>query len=445
MGGAPKCVLMLMADDADMSFECEIRISDLVEECNCDRKTMERYLATLEAKGYITKMRVGNQWQYTRYRLNISYEDAGGGFRPTPKEVSALQLTFEELVHERARLGLDQPHPGAEAHEPPGALSQNAPSTPGALSQNAPSTPGALSQNAPSTPGAQNAPSPREHCRTIHPGSTAQNAPSTPGALSQNAPSTPGALSQNAPSTPGALSQNAPSTPGALSQNAPSTPGALSQNAPSTPGALSQNAPSTPGALSQNAPSTPGALSQNAPSTPGGALSQNAPSTPGALSQNAPSTPGALSQNAPSTPLINNNINNKNNYLIKGQDRASNQTTLPAGLEQIATLPGYRPRDGDLEFIDRVVLRCREENVEVTEVVAVAVRYLEASGRVPEAGHPLRFLSKTVDVQIDQVKRGQGRRAPRESERSGRLYTAEMYPQEDNGGYRTGDHEEDSD
>ena len=93
-----------------------------------------------------------------------------------------------------------------------------------------------------------------------------------------------------------------------------------------------------------------------------------------------------------------------------------------------------------------MVLRCGEENVEVTDVVAVAVRYLEASGRVPGAGHPLRFLSKTVDVQIDQVKRGHGgRRGPRESERSGRLYTAEMYPQEDNGGYRTGDHEEDSD
>ena len=400
-----KGVLMLMADDADLNFECEIQVTDLALECKRNRKTVERYLATLVTEGYITKVQVGNQHQYTRYRLNVSYDDAGDGVpHPTPQEVSALQLAFEELLHERVRLGLDPPHLGGEAPGPAGGQSQIAPSSPVGQSQIAPSSPVGQPQIAPSSPAGQ-----------------LQIAPSSPAGQPQITPSSPAGQPQITPSSPAdseGQSQITPSSPAGQPQITPSSPA-------DSEGQL-QITPSSPAGQLQIAPSSPVGHPQIAPSSPADSEGQ--------------------SQITPSSPLINNNSNNKNNYLINGQDRASNQTTLPGGFEQIAPLPGYRPRDGDQEFIDRVVLRCKEENVAVAEVVAVAVRYLEASGRVPGAGHPLRFLSRTVDDQIDRVKRGHGGRSgPRESERTGRLYTAEMYPQEDNGGYRTGDHEEDSD
>ena len=433
-----KGVLMLMADDADLNFECEIQVTDLALECKRNRKTVERYLATLVTEGYITKVQVGNQHQYTRYRLNVSYDDAGDGVpHPTPQEVSALQLAFEELLHERVRLGLDPPHLGGEAPGPAGGHSQIAPSSPVGQSQIAPSSPVGQPQIAPSSPAGQ---------PQITPSSPADSE-----GQSQIAPSSPAGQPQIAPSSPAdseGQPQIAPSSPAGQLQITPSSPAGQPQIAPSSPAdaeGQSQITPSSPAGQPQITPSSPAGQSQITPSSPAGQL-QITPSSPVGHPQIAPSSPAdseGQSQIAPSSPLINNNINNKNNYLIKGLDLASDQTTLPGGFEQIATLPGYRPRDGDQEFIDRVVLRCREENVAVAEMVAVAVRYLEASGRVPGAGHPLRFLSKTVDVQIDQVKRGQGRRVPRESERSGRLYTAEMYPQQEDSGYRTGDEDED--
>ena len=134
-GMASKMLLLVLADyhDAERGYAWPSQ-QRLAEDCEMSLRTVKYALAWLEQAGFITTLQRGNQYQETRYRLNIdvalaqSYEGAMDGsatFAPT--STIALAQSYEgadpekldDKVQVQSTTSAGAIHVGTSLHSPP--------------------------------------------------------------------------------------------------------------------------------------------------------------------------------------------------------------------------------------------------------------------------------------------------------------------------------------
>ena len=71
--GGEKLLLMVLSDYANkaMDYQCWPSIKLLAEDCESTEKSIINNLNSLEKRGFITRLNKGNQWQPSRYRVNV--------------------------------------------------------------------------------------------------------------------------------------------------------------------------------------------------------------------------------------------------------------------------------------------------------------------------------------------------------------------------------------